>query len=152
MFFFCVRFIKCKYMYMIVCPFKTYTHTHTHINNAFPLPLYKQWHTKYIMCSYLEDKEIERYFSISYLDWYMVQNLLTALLLLLYQYVFLKKKHYCLFLIFLKLASRRGYYNHALRQVANLFNKEILCVERHVTMYVCLSIPNPFISERIMNI
>ena len=28
------------------------------------------------------------------------------------------------------------YYNHALRQVDNLFNKVILCVQRHATMFV----------------
>ena len=41
-----------------------------------------------------------------------------------------------------KLTLRSGYYNHTHRQVANLFNKVILCVQRHVTMFV----------QRIMNI
>jgi len=31
---------------------------------------------------------------------------------------------------------RRGYYNHTLRQVANLFNKVTICVQRHATMFV----------------
>ena len=44
-----------------------------------------------------------------------------------------------------------SYYNHALRQVANLFNKEILCVQRHATMFVQVY-ANTFIGERIMNI
>jgi len=41
-------------------------------------------------------------------------------------------------------------YNHALRYVANLFNKVTLCVESHATM--CVKVyANPFI-EQIMNI
>jgi len=46
---------------------------------------------------------------------------------------------------------RRGYYKHALRQMANLFNKVFLCVKRHATMFVQIY-ANPFIGERIMNI
>ena len=42
-------------------------------------------------------------------------------------------------------------YNHTLRQVANLFNKVILCVQRHATMFVHLY-ANPLIGEWIMNI
>jgi len=41
-------------------------------------------------------------------------------------------------------------YNHALRQVANLFNKVILCVQRHRTMFFKVYV-NPFIGERVMN-
>ena len=41
-------------------------------------------------------------------------------------------------------------YNHALRQVANLFNKVILCVQRHGTMFFKVYV-NPFIGEQIMN-
>jgi len=44
-----------------------------------------------------------------------------------------------------------GYYNHALRQVANLLNKANLCVKKHATMFVQVY-ANPFIGERIMNI
>jgi len=33
------------------------------------------------------------------------------------------------------LTSRWGFYNHALRQVANLFNEVILCVQRHATIF-----------------
>jgi len=29
-----------------------------------------------------------------------------------------------------------GYYNHALRQVANFCNEVILCVQRYATMFV----------------
>ena len=46
---------------------------------------------------------------------------------------------------------RWSYYNRTLRQVANLFNKVILCVERHATMLVQVY-ANPFIGEWIMNI
>ena len=46
---------------------------------------------------------------------------------------------------------RLGHYNHSLRQVANLFNKVILCVQGHVTMFIQVH-ANPFIGERIMNI
>jgi len=46
---------------------------------------------------------------------------------------------------------RYSYYNHALGQVAYLFNKVILCVQRHATMFVQVY-ANPFIGERIMNI
>jgi len=34
------------------------------------------------------------------------------------------------------LTLRRGYYNHALRQVAYLFNKVILCIQEHAVMFV----------------
>jgi len=44
------------------------------------------------------------------------------------------------------LTLRWGYYNHALRQVANLLNKVILA-----TMFVQVY-ANSFIGERIMNI
>jgi len=44
-----------------------------------------------------------------------------------------------------------GYYNHTLRQVANLFNKVILCVQRYATMFVQVY-ANPFIGKQIMNI
>jgi len=50
-----------------------------------------------------------------------------------------------------KLTLRRGFYNHALRKVAYLFNKVILCVQRHATMFV-QGYANPLIGERIMNI
>ena len=50
-----------------------------------------------------------------------------------------------------QLRLRWGYYNHALRQVANLFNKVIICVQRHAFMFVQVY-PNPFIGERILNI
>jgi len=44
-----------------------------------------------------------------------------------------------------------GYYNHALGQVANLFKKSNpLCPK--TCDCVCLSIANPFVGERIMNI
>jgi len=36
----------------------------------------------------------------------------------------------------LPLTIRWGYYNHALRQVANSFNKVIRCAQRHATMFV----------------
>jgi len=42
-----------------------------------------------------------------------------------------------------------GYYNHALREVAYLFNKVILCVQIHKTMFVQVY-ANTFIGERIM--
>jgi len=42
-------------------------------------------------------------------------------------------------------------YNHALRQVDNLFNKVILCVERLATMFVQVY-AYPFIGKRIVNI
>jgi len=47
------------------------------------------------------------------------------------------------------LVLRWGYYNHAIGQVANLFNKVILCVQRHATMAVQV-FTNPFIGQRIM--
>ena len=50
-----------------------------------------------------------------------------------------------------QMTLRRGYYKHALRQMANLFNKVFLCVKRHATMFVQIY-ANPFIGERIMNI
>jgi len=31
---------------------------------------------------------------------------------------------------------RRGYYNHALRQVAYLFHKVVLCIQEHTVMLV----------------
>ena len=46
---------------------------------------------------------------------------------------------------------RRGYYNHALRQVAFLFNKVIICIQEHAVMFVQVY-ANPFIGKRIMNI
>jgi len=51
----------------------------------------------------------------------------------------------------LLLTLRWGYYNHAIQQVANLLKKVILCVQRHVTMFVQVY-AYPFIGERIMNI
>ena len=50
-----------------------------------------------------------------------------------------------------KLTLRWGCYNHSLRQVANLFNKVILCVQRHVTMFVQVY-ANSLNGEQIMNI
>ena len=44
-----------------------------------------------------------------------------------------------------------GNYNHALRQVAYLFNKVIICVQQHETMFVKVY-ANCFIGERILNI
>jgi len=49
----------------------------------------------------------------------------------------------------MQLTLRWGYYNHALRQVANLFNKVICCVQKHATMFVYAY---PSIGEGIMNI
>jgi len=46
---------------------------------------------------------------------------------------------------------RCGYYYYALRQVANLFNKVWLCVQRHAVMFVQVYTYS-FIGERIMNI
>jgi len=40
------------------------------------------------------------------------------------------------------------YYNHALRQVANLFNKVILCVQIHTTMFVQVY-ANPSLVNRL---
>jgi len=47
------------------------------------------------------------------------------------------------------LTLRWGCQNHALRQVANLFNKVFYCIQRHATMFVQVY-GNPFIGERIM--
>ena len=44
-----------------------------------------------------------------------------------------------------------GNYNNALGQVANLFNKVILCVQGHAVIFVQVY-TNPFIGECIMNI
>jgi len=49
-----------------------------------------------------------------------------------------------------ELTLRRGYYNHALRQVANLLNKAILCIQEHAVMFVQVY-ANPFIGKRIMH-
>ena len=49
------------------------------------------------------------------------------------------------------LTLRGGYYNHALRQESNLFNKVIIYVQRHATMFVQVY-ANHFKGERIMNI
>jgi len=35
-----------------------------------------------------------------------------------------------------QLTLRWGFYNHALGQVTYLFNKEILCIQRHAVMFV----------------
>jgi len=50
-----------------------------------------------------------------------------------------------------KLASRGGYYSYAIRQVAYLFNKVILCIQKHAVMFVQVY-SNPYIDEQIMNI
>ena len=50
-----------------------------------------------------------------------------------------------------QLTLRWGYYNHTNRQVAILFNKVILRVQRHATMFVWVY-AYPFIGEQIMNI
>jgi len=50
-----------------------------------------------------------------------------------------------------KLTLRRGYYNHALRQVAYLFNIVILCILEHAVMFVQVY-TNPCIGKRIMGI
>jgi len=49
-----------------------------------------------------------------------------------------------------KLTLRRVCYNHALRQVAYLFNKVILCIQEHAVMFVQVY-ANPLIGKRIMN-
>ena len=48
-----------------------------------------------------------------------------------------------------ELTLRGRYYNHALGQVAYLFNKVILCIQEHVVMFVQVY-ANPFIGKRIM--
>jgi len=35
-----------------------------------------------------------------------------------------------------QLTLRRGYYNHAFRQVAYLFNKVIICIHEHAVVFV----------------
>jgi len=50
-----------------------------------------------------------------------------------------------------KLALRRDYYNHVLRQAAYLFNKVIFCFHEHAAMFVQVY-ANLFIGKRIMNI
>jgi len=62
--------------------------------------------------------------------------------------VHLDNKLHCMLEIIEQLTLRWGYYNHPLRQVANLFNKVILCVQSHVNMFVQVY-TNPFIGERI---
>jgi len=49
----------------------------------------------------------------------------------------------------MQLTLHWGYYKHALRQVANLFNKVILCVQKHATMFVNA---DPSIGEGTMDI
>jgi len=41
---------------------------------------------------------------------------------------------------------------HTIRQVANVFNKVIICVQTHVTMIVHEHAKNPLIGGRMMNI
>ena len=50
-----------------------------------------------------------------------------------------------------QLALGRGYYNHALRNVAYVCNKVILGIQEHAVMFVQVY-ANPFIGKRIMNI
>ena len=50
-----------------------------------------------------------------------------------------------------ELTLRRGYYNHALWQVAYLFNKVILCIQEHAVIFV-LVYANTFIGKLIINI
>jgi len=50
-----------------------------------------------------------------------------------------------------ELTLRGGYYNHALRHVAVLFNKVILCIQEHAVTFVKVY-AYPFIGKQIMNI
>jgi len=53
--------------------------------------------------------------------------------------------------MYLSMTLRGGYYNHDLRQVANLFNKVILCIQEHAVMFVQVY-AYPFIGKRNMNV
>jgi len=48
-----------------------------------------------------------------------------------------------------QLTLRGGYYNHTHRQLANLFNKVIFCVQGHVVIFVQIY-AKPSIGEQIM--
>jgi len=50
-----------------------------------------------------------------------------------------------------ELTLGRDYYNHALLQVAYLFNKVILCIQEHAVMFVQVNV-HPSIGKLIMNI